>query len=54
LITVRQEQLAMMLSLSRQTTNQILRDLEERGIAHLTRGEIEILNFEQLRAAATQ
>ncbi|SPE23568.1 Transcriptional regulator, Crp/Fnr family [Burkholderiales bacterium] len=54
LIAVRQEQLAMMLSLSRQTTNQILRDLEERGIAHLTRGEIEILNFEQLRAAATQ
>jgi len=54
LITVRQEQLAMMLSLSRQTTNQILRDLEERGIARLTRGEIEILSFEKLRAAATQ
>jgi CRP-like cAMP-binding protein len=52
LITVRQEQLAMMLSLSRQTTNQILRDLEQRGIARLTRGEIEILDFDKLRIAA--
>jgi len=52
LITVRQEQLAMMLSLSRQTTNQILRDLEQRGIAHLTRGEIEILDFDKLRVVA--
>jgi len=43
-----------MLSLSRQTTNQILRDLEERGIARLTRGEIEILDLERLRTAATQ
>lgn len=53
-ITVRQEQLAMMLSLSRQTTNQILRELESRGITRLTRGEIEILDFEGLRAAATR
>ena len=53
LIAVRQEQLAMMLSLSRQTTNQILRDLEERGIARLTRGEIEIIDFQGLRAAAS-
>jgi len=52
LIAVRQEQLAMMLALSRQTTNQILRDLELRGVARLTRGEIEILDFEQLRIAA--
>lgn len=52
LIAVRQEQLAMMLSLSRQTTNQILRDLEDKGIARLTRGEIEILDFPRLRAAA--
>jgi CRP/FNR family transcriptional regulator, cyclic AMP receptor protein len=52
-IAVRQEQLAMMLSLSRQTTNQILRDLEERGIARLTRGEIEIVDFGLLRAAAS-
>ncbi len=54
LIAVRQEQLAMMLSLSRQTTNQILRDLEERGIARLTRGEIEILDIEGLRGAAVR
>jgi len=53
-ITVRQEQLAMMLSLSRQTTNQILRELELRGVARLTRGGIEILDFAKLRAAAVR
>jgi CRP/FNR family transcriptional regulator, cyclic AMP receptor protein len=52
-IPVRQEQLAMMLSLSRQTTNQILRELETQGIARLDRGAIEILDFERLRAAAS-
>lgn len=51
-IAVRQEQLAMMLSLSRQTTNQILRDLERQGLARLTRGGIEIVDFAKLRAAA--
>ncbi|MCE0464827.1 MULTISPECIES: Crp/Fnr family transcriptional regulator [Pseudomonas] len=44
-----QEQLALMLSLSRQTTNQILKDLQGQGILHLGYGEIEILDIERLR-----
>ncbi len=47
-----QEQLALMLSLSRQTTNQILKDLEAQGIVRLTYGEIEILDRARLRKAA--
>ena len=45
-----QEQLALLLSLSRQTTNQILRDLESQGILSLGYGEIEILDASRLRA----
>ncbi|MNY81824.1 hypothetical protein D3C86_2235990 [compost metagenome] len=47
-----QEQLAMMLSLSRQTTNQILKDLEAQGALRLTYGEIEILDLDLLQHAA--
>ena len=47
-----QEQLALMLSLSRQTTNQILKDLQHQGILRLSYGEIEILDAEQLRTLA--
>lgn len=47
-----QEQLALMLSLSRQTTNQILKELEAQGIVRLTYGEIEILDLQRLRQAA--
>jgi CRP-like cAMP-binding protein len=47
-----QEQLAAMLSLSRQTTNQILKDLQGQGIIGLSYGEIEILDAERLRALA--
>jgi CRP-like cAMP-binding protein len=45
-----QEQLASMLSLSRQTTNQILKDLQGQGILNLGYGEIEILDAGRLRA----
>lgn len=48
-----QEQLASMLSLSRQTTNQILKDLQGQGIIGLSYGEIEILDAGRLRALAT-
>ncbi|WGL65017.1 Crp/Fnr family transcriptional regulator [Pseudomonas sp. CW003PS] len=48
-----QEQLALMLSLSRQTTNQILKELQAQGVVQLTYGEIEILDFERLRRLAT-
>ena len=47
-----QEQLALLLSLSRQTTNQILKDLENQGILSLGYGEIEILDAQRLRALA--
>ncbi|MCP8466883.1 Crp/Fnr family transcriptional regulator [Pseudomonas sp. ZM23] len=47
-----QEQLAAMLSLSRQTTNQILKDLEAQGILRLSYGGIEILDRDRLRDAA--
>ncbi|WP_405119572.1 Crp/Fnr family transcriptional regulator [Pseudomonas leptonychotis] len=47
-----QEQLALMLAISRQTTNQILKELESQGILRLTYGEIEILDLPGLRQAA--
>lgn len=51
-ILVPQEQLALMLSLSRQTVNQILKQLESQGLLRLTRGGIEILDLAALRAHA--
>jgi CRP-like cAMP-binding protein len=51
-IHLAQEQLALMLALSRQTTNQILKELEAQGILHLSYGEIEILDLQRLRQAA--
>lgn len=51
-INVQQEQLGLMLSVSRQTVNQILRDLEQQGVLRRTRGSIEILDIGQLRAFA--
>lgn len=50
-IALQQEQLAMMLALSRQTTNQILQELGAQGAIRLARGEIEILDIDKLRAA---
>jgi CRP-like cAMP-binding protein len=47
-----QEDLAAMLSLSRQTTNALLKDLQAQGIVRLGYGEIEILDAQQLREAA--
>ncbi|VVN84152.1 Crp/Fnr family transcriptional regulator [Pseudomonas fluorescens] len=52
LLQLPQEQLALMLSLSRQTTNQILKDLQNQGIVQLNYGEIEVLDLERLRGAA--
>ncbi|MFY0575212.1 Crp/Fnr family transcriptional regulator [Cystobacter fuscus] len=52
-IDVSQEQLAQMLAISRQTTNQILKDLEARGAVRLTYGKIELLSLEKLRDAAS-
>lgn len=47
-----QEQLALMLAISRQTTNQILQELQAQGILRLTYGEIEILDRQRLQQAA--
>ncbi|RKP53639.1 Crp/Fnr family transcriptional regulator [Pararobbsia silviterrae] len=51
-IRVSQESLASMVSLSRQTTNQLLRQLEDQRILSLKSGEIAILDFDRLRAAS--
>nr|WP_318841070.1 Crp/Fnr family transcriptional regulator [Noviherbaspirillum aerium] len=51
-IQVSQEQLALMLSLSRQTVNQILKQLEAQGVIRLSRGGIEILDIYHLRHLA--
>lgn len=52
-IHLAQEQLALMLAISRQTTNQILKELQAQGILRLTYGEIEILDLDRLRQAAS-
>nr|WP_199040375.1 Crp/Fnr family transcriptional regulator [Dyella sp. ASV24] len=51
IIGVSQEQLGLMLSLSRQTVNQSLRELETLGAIQRNRGAIEILDSEKLREA---
>ncbi len=53
-LKVSQEQLSQMLSISRQTTNQILRQLEHQGLIRLQRMEIEIVDFAGLLAVVPQ
>ena len=48
-IRVPQEQLGQMLGLTRQTVNQLLRQLAAAGAVRLTRGAIEILDLDALR-----
>lgn len=50
-IAISQEQLSLMLAISRQTTNQILKDLEARHLVRVHRGEVEILDLPGLRSA---
>jgi CRP/FNR family cyclic AMP-dependent transcriptional regulator len=52
ILSVRQEQLALMLNVSRQTANQLLKELEGKGVVRLAYGEIEIVDVDQLRAIA--
>lgn len=47
-----QEDLAALLSLSRQTTNALLKDLQAQGIVRLGYGAIEVLDLQRLREAA--
>jgi CRP/FNR family cyclic AMP-dependent transcriptional regulator len=51
-IRLSQDSLASMVSLSRQTTNQLLKNLESQRILSLKSGEIVILDFDRLRAAS--
>lgn len=52
LLRLPQEQLGMMLSLSRQTVNQILRQFEREGALRLHRGGIEVADLAVLRRLA--
>ncbi|MCW7538654.1 Crp/Fnr family transcriptional regulator [Aquabacterium sp. A7-Y] len=47
-IRLSQQQLSRMLSLTRQTTNQILRELQKQGIVRIDRGRIEVLDLRRL------
>jgi CRP/FNR family cyclic AMP-dependent transcriptional regulator len=51
-IRLSQDSLASMVSLSRQTTNQLLKNLESQRIVSLKSGEIAILDVDRLRAAS--
>jgi CRP/FNR family transcriptional regulator, cyclic AMP receptor protein len=51
-IDVRQAQLASMVSVSRQTLNQLLKDLEARGVLALAYGRIEVVDETALREIA--
>lgn len=48
-IQIQQQQLALMVAVSRQTTNQILKKMEAQGIIKVSYGEIEILDIDNLR-----
>lgn len=50
-IGISQEQLSLMLAISRQTTNQILKELDSRQLIRVQRGEVEILDLDALRAS---
>jgi CRP-like cAMP-binding protein len=52
MLNLSQQQLARMLALSRQTTNQILQDLQQRGMIRLYRGKLEILDLTKLRQSS--
>jgi CRP-like cAMP-binding protein len=51
-VDVRQEQLAMMLTTSRQTMNALLKEFASQGVLRLSYGQIEIVDFPGLRRAA--
>ncbi len=48
-VEVSQDQLALMVSTSRQTANQVLKELEQKGLIRLAYGSIEILDLDGLR-----
>lgn len=50
-LAVSQEDLALMLAISRQTANRILKDLQARGLLRVHRGQVEICDLQALRRA---
>lgn len=48
-VELKQEQLATMLSTSRQTVNQLLKELQARGLVQLSYGKVEIVDIDGLR-----
>ena len=53
-LALTQEQLSLMLGISRQTTNGILNDLKDRHILDVQRGQLEILDLPALQALCQQ
>lgn len=51
-VELRQDQLAQMLSVSRQTANQVLKELEAEGLIKVAYGEIEIIDTAGLNTVA--
>lgn len=51
-LALSQAQLGMMLSLSRQTTNQVLQSLQDQGAVQVSYGRIEVLDLDKLRAVS--
>ncbi|MGN6111123.1 MAG: Crp/Fnr family transcriptional regulator [Kofleriaceae bacterium] len=51
-VHLRQDQLATMLSTSRQTVNQLLKELDARALVRVAYGKIELLDLEGLRRVA--
>ena len=51
-VRVSQERLGMMLSLSRQTVNELLRHMEQEGIIQCQRGGVRVLDAGRLREVA--
>ena len=51
-LPISQSQLGMMLGLSRQTTNQILQNLQDQGVVQIAYGRIEVLDLGELIAVA--
>jgi CRP-like cAMP-binding protein len=52
-VKLRQEVLAAMVSASRQSTNQVLKELESRGLIKVAYGELEVIDLEGLRLLAS-
>jgi DNA-binding FadR family transcriptional regulator len=49
-LAVTQQELALMIGVSRQTTNEILKGLEAQGVLRVQRGGMEIMDLAGLRA----